>query len=85
MSAIVAGQMCRICGKEHWTSFGHPDWFKKREGELWKGFLSFRSSGLCATCWITCISERPAESVSSGEVGIAMMISETLDEIARRR
>lgn len=79
MSAIIAGKECKMCGKEYWLSFGHPDWFKNRSGDAWQGFRSIQVSGLCPTCYVITLAERPdAAIVSHGELLMASMIADLI-------
>jgi hypothetical protein len=79
MSAIIAGKECKMCGKEYWLSFGHPEWFKNRAGDAWQGFCSLKYSGLCPTCFVIVLAERPEASVvSTGELLMASMIADLI-------
>lgn len=57
MSAIVAGESCKVCKKSYWVSFGHPKWYddvmKRRmpESESFKRYREMARSGMCPGCY----------------------------------
>lgn len=59
MSAIIAGNACKKCGKKYWISFGHPKWYDdviKRRAPKNETFLQFEKmarSDLCFKCFIS--------------------------------
>lgn len=58
MSAIIAGEHCKVCGKPYWYSFGHPKWYddvvkrKMLKSNAFKRFESIRRSGMCVRCFL---------------------------------
>ena len=58
MSAIIAGNSCKKCGKGHYLSLGHPKWYDdviKRCLPKSDNFLQFEKlarSGTCLGCFI---------------------------------
>lgn len=63
MSAIVAGEHCKACGKEYYLSVGNPKWYTdvvdkglpKSEGYV--AFEMLRASGMCIGCYAETIEE----------------------------
>lgn len=58
MSAIVAGESCKICKKEYWYSFGHPKWYDDvvqkglEKSEEYLEYEELSRSGMCMSCYI---------------------------------
>lgn len=57
MSAIIAGDNCRGCGKDYYISLGHPKWYndvvkhKRPENKIFKLYKRICRSGLCLNCF----------------------------------
>lgn len=58
MSAIIAGNSCKICGKKYRLSLGHPKWYddvvKKRlpKSDEFLVFEKMCRSGMCFNCFM---------------------------------
>lgn len=58
MSAIIAGNSCKKCGKKYYLSLGHPKWYDdvmKRRLPKSDEFIKFEKmalSGMCPGCYM---------------------------------
>jgi len=56
MSAIFAGDKCKICNESYYASLGHPEWFdnvvrgRKPPCEAYKRYHKLLRSGKCPYC-----------------------------------
>jgi hypothetical protein len=56
MSAIIAGEKCKLCSKRYFVSMGHPDWFdnvikrRKEPCSIYRRYVRIAKSGICTFC-----------------------------------
>lgn len=78
MSAIIAGKSCNNCSNDYYLSMGHPLWFDRKIGALYKGYLIARSSGLCPACFIEKIVAKDDDDVTFPEARIISTLAKVL-------